>query len=324
METLNDNQERLYSCIQPASILLALLLAFGAVGCSMKQMAINTLGDALSSESEVYASDDDIELVGSAVPFGLKTVETLLAQTPRHKGLLLAAVRGFTQYAYAYIELPAEQAAPTDFNLSMLQKKRAARLYLRARDYGLRGLRLDPKQLVINQRSDPGALLARLKRKDVDLIYWTAASWAAAISIYKDEDPMLLGDLPLIDRLLNRALQLSPNYNKGALDGLLIAVSMGRPGSSELNAEQAGRHFERAVELSGGKDAAPYVAYATAVLIPLQRKDRFRKTLARALAIDPDESPENKLSILIMQRHAQWLMEHESFLFPENEPGETS
>ena len=66
-------------------------------GCSIKQVAISRLGDTLAEGSSVYASDDDIELVGDALPFTLKTVEGLLVEVPEHKGLLLTAASGFTQ-----------------------------------------------------------------------------------------------------------------------------------------------------------------------------------------------------------------------------------
>ena len=47
-------------------------------GCSIKQVAISKLGDTLAESGSVYASDNDIELVGEALPFSLKTIEGLL------------------------------------------------------------------------------------------------------------------------------------------------------------------------------------------------------------------------------------------------------
>lgn len=74
----------------------ALLLVVIAIsGCSVKTYAINMVGNALASGDSVYETDDDIELVGQALPFGLKLTESLLAQSPQHKGLLLTASRGF-------------------------------------------------------------------------------------------------------------------------------------------------------------------------------------------------------------------------------------
>ena len=38
-------------------------------GCSIKQVATSKLGDTLAARGSVYASDDDIELVGGALVF---------------------------------------------------------------------------------------------------------------------------------------------------------------------------------------------------------------------------------------------------------------
>ena len=79
-------------------IALATALALSAAsGCSVREYAARSIGDAMASGGEVYASDNDIELVGVATPFGLKTMESLLAVVPDHRGrgisrLLLHAI----------------------------------------------------------------------------------------------------------------------------------------------------------------------------------------------------------------------------------------
>ncbi|MEE8203473.1 MAG: TRAP transporter TatT component family protein, partial [Alphaproteobacteria bacterium] len=73
------------------NFLLVMLLSVALAGCSVKQMAVNLLGDALAGGAGVYASDDDPELVREAIPFGLKTYDSLLEVSPDHRGLLLAA-----------------------------------------------------------------------------------------------------------------------------------------------------------------------------------------------------------------------------------------
>src|SRR5258705_8764895 len=86
-------------CLAPIVTLVAI-----ASGCSIKKVAINKLGDALAGSGTTFASDDDPEFIQSAVPFSLKLIESLLAESPSHRGLLLAASSGFTQYAYAFLQ----------------------------------------------------------------------------------------------------------------------------------------------------------------------------------------------------------------------------
>src|SRR5262245_49230577 len=57
---------------------------------------MNKVGDGLPSGGATFAADDDPELIKSAAPFSLKLMESVLAQNPRHAGLLLATASGFT------------------------------------------------------------------------------------------------------------------------------------------------------------------------------------------------------------------------------------
>src|SRR5258706_11887685 len=98
------------------SIILVVILITTSLGCSLKKVAINKLGDALAGSGTTFASDDDPDLIRSAVPFSLKLIESLLAESPNHRGLLTAASSGFTQYAYAFIQEEADEAEDADLD----------------------------------------------------------------------------------------------------------------------------------------------------------------------------------------------------------------
>jgi hypothetical protein len=109
------------------------LLLFFVSGCSIRKVAINRIGNALEQSGTTFASDNDPELVKEAIPFSLKLIESLLAESPRHRGLLLTASRGFTQYAYAFVKKEADETEPQNFALSSEMRARARGLFLRAR-----------------------------------------------------------------------------------------------------------------------------------------------------------------------------------------------
>src|SRR5215469_5789585 len=126
--------------MKPTRVLLLLLLL---PGCAVKRLALNSIGNAISSGVSSYATDDDPELIRDATPFGLKTIESLLQESPRHKGLLLSACSGFTQYGYAFVEQDADFVESKDYARATELRARARRLYKRAFDYGFRGLEVD-------------------------------------------------------------------------------------------------------------------------------------------------------------------------------------
>src|ERR1039457_1756269 len=169
------------SAITKLLCLTTLCLAVIGSGCSVKRMAINKVGDALAGSGTTFASDDDPELVKAAVPFSLKLMEGLLNQSPRHEELLLATASGFTEYAYAFVQQDADELEDKDLAAAEEMRGRARRLYLRARNYGLRGLEVKHKGFEKALRADPKRAVPVTMVKDVPRLSWQALSWAGAI-----------------------------------------------------------------------------------------------------------------------------------------------
>lgn len=293
-----------------------LLLALATVtsGCSVKKFAINKLGDSLASGGTNFASDDDPDLVGEALPFSLKLMEGLLEESPRHRGLLFATSSGFTQYAYVFVQQPAEQIEDKDLAAADALRARARRLYLRARNYGLRGLETKYPNFEAQLREDPKLAVKKTIARDVPLLYWTAASWGAAIAVSKD-DPEMIADQSIVEALIDRAFALDPDYDSGTIHNFLITYESVRIGASKDFAARSRKRFDRVVELTSGHSASPYVALAEAVSISDQDREEFESLLKKALAVNPDARPEWRLSNIVMQRRARWLLSREDELF---------
>ena len=295
-------------------VVLVMVVAGATTGCSIKKIAVNKLGDSLASGGTTFTSDDDPDLVGEALPFSLKLMESLLAESPQHRGLLLATCSGFTEYAFVYVQVPAEEIEDQDLAKADFLRMRARHLYLRARNYGLRGLEVNHRGFATELRQDARAAVSKAGVKDVPLLYWTAASWGAAISVSKD-NPEMIADQTIVEALIDRALALNSDYDFGAIHGFLITYESVRRTANGDFAVRSRKHFERAVELTSGQSAAPYVALATTVSVSKQDSTEFEALLKKALAVDPDARPEWRLMNLVMQRRARWLLSREDELF---------
>ncbi|HVR08184.1 MAG TPA: TRAP transporter TatT component family protein [Thermoanaerobaculia bacterium] len=294
------------------------LLGLAAAGCStLQRVAVNKAGDALAQGGSVYAGDDDPELVWQAVPFGLKTIESLLAQSPRHRGLLLAAASGFTEYAYGALQQEADFVEAKDLARATELRNRARKLYLRALGYGFRGLEADLPDLRARLRAeaDPDRALAGAGKEQVPLLYWTGAAWGAAIAISKN-DPELVADQARAAALVRRGLALDEGFGAGAGHDFMIAYEGGRLAVGGSLAE-ARRHLERALALSQGHRAAPLVGFAEAVSVGRQDKAEFKQLLDRVLAVDVDAAPDFRLANVLAQRRARWLLGRIDELFVE-------
>ena len=300
---------------RPRGLAVLLILLLAAPACSFQKFAIGKLGDALAESGSTYSSDNDPDLVAGALPFALKLIEGLLLQTPEHQGLLEAAASGFTQYAYAFVELPAREREETEYSAARAELRRARNLYLRARDYALRALDGRHAGMSDALRADPGEAVLRVTSEaDVPLLYWTAASWGAAISLSKD-DPELIADVPIVGSLLDRASEIQPDWDAGSLHEIRITYEASRLLPLRGAEKRARKHFQRAVELSDGQRAGPYVALAEGFVIKNQDRQEFETLLDQALAIDVDQRPEWRLVNLVMQRRARWLLSQADLLF---------
>ena len=292
------------------SLLLAVVLA----ACSPKTYALRQVAEAISAtgDSSALARDDDPDFVREAVPFALKTMESLADKLPDHLRLRLALARGFTQYGYAFVQQDADEMPDPD--RAKMLRDRAARLYLRARAYGIEGLRMargvSDEQLRGKEQVRVQAL-AKMSREDVPLLYWTSASWAGAISQRKT-DLELVADVPVVAAILDRALALDEAFDLGALHEFAIAFDPARPEGTTAQKQRA--HFDRARELQKGKKISALVTYAESVAGPAQDRRQFEALLNEALRFDVnqpqalDERLENKIA----QRRARFLLMHES------------
>jgi predicted anti-sigma-YlaC factor YlaD len=300
-------------------VLLTAALAVTApalAGC--RSAALSLAAGAAAGSGSSYASDDDPELVRDAVPFGLKTMEGILAEKPRHVDLLTALAGGFTQYAYAFVQFDAD-LADLDGKLDAARagRERARRLYLRAREYGLRGLEVRHDGMAKRLRgglSQARAALAEAEKEDVPLLYWTASSWVLAIAAGKG-DMALVAELPVPIAAMERALALDAGWNEGAIHEFFVAYDATRSAAEGGGPERAKAHLDRALAMSMNKKLGPRVSFAEGVLVQRQDREGFTRVLEEVTRADPGEVPRYRLANILAQRRARALLAHVDDLF---------
>ena len=274
----------------------------------LKRKAVGMVAETLASSGDVFTRDDDLELVGDAIPFGLKLYESLLDSAPTNKDLLIATCSNFTQYGVAYLETDALVLGDAQHHDEVVHlNARALKLYLRAKGYCERAMEVRFPGIMQKLPADPVGALAKAGKNDVPLLYWMAASWGSAIALGVDR-PDLVIDMPTVRALAERAIALDETWSRGTLHEMFVSLDS-LPPALGGNPERARVHFTKAVELQKGLSPGPYVALALGVAVPAQDRAEYEKLLNEALAIDPAKDPSNRLVTLVQQRRASALLD---------------
>ena len=279
----------------PAILLAAVFLS----SCS-----IATLG---TRATDSFLSEEDPELVDQSLPLLLKASEILADSKPKDVDRAVTASSLAVMYAIGFVSADASGIPSEEVDARMEANLRAKRLLQRA--FRRSSAALEYRRagtLAALSRGDPSPLKT-LKAKDVPLLYWTSASALGAFSL-DPFDPSVSKHLATAVALLERALELDPDWNYGALQELVISLAPSLPrdlGGGEDRAEAA---YRRALDASRGLRASPYVSYASSVCVARQDYRAFKEALETALAVDVDADPAGRLANIIAQRNAKRLL----------------
>jgi predicted anti-sigma-YlaC factor YlaD len=299
--------------------LLSVAVLFLLPACSIKKLAMNQVANALTGESSstVFSGDNDPELVGDALPFAIKLYESLMVSNPGHPGLRLRTGSLYIMYANAFLQTPALMLPESEFAAQEFNYKRAKNLYLRGRDIILDALEnRHPGFKQHMQKKLYAQALRATTEKDVPLLYWAGVGWLAAFAI--DPFDMDLGiTLPAAAALIDRVYSLQADYGRGTIHEFYILYYGSLPEYMGGSLQKARSHYEQAIAVSAGKSSTAHIALATTVSVKEQNLDEFRSLLAKALEIDPESDPENRLLNILNQRKTHWLLEHAGDFFPE-------
>jgi TRAP transporter T-component len=273
------------------SLLSLLLLMPVLSGCAgMVTSATGRLADNLSN---AILNQDDPETVKSGAPAYLLLIDSLIDGDPQNENLLLSGSKLYGAYASAFVQDP----------------ERTKRLARKARDYSDRALCVRGAALcnLMDRPFDEfTAAIGKLTTDDVPLLYASGAAWAGWIQA-NSGDWNAIANLAKVKALMMRVVQLDETYDHGrahlylgVFDTLLPPAMGGKP-------EEGRAQFERAIELSGGRDLMDKVEFArryARVTYNRELHDRLLNEVIDAKAAEPGLT----LSNVLAQQQARELL----------------
>jgi len=298
--------------IRPAKALLFFaVLPFLIIGCTASQrskMMVDGMRPMMEKMNIAVNKNPDVETIRKAMPASLVQLDGFLQVSPENRDILVRAAEANSGYAFLFIE---------EFD-----KKRAAILYKKARDYALRVLKQNSDfNNAFNKSNDEyAAALKTLTKEDAPALFFATNSWLKWISLSHKDNPDSEAGIPKTLYMMDRLLELDENFNYGAPHGLIGTYNAAWPIHLRGNPEKAKYHFQKAFEISDSKFLAWKFLYAKYYSVQIQDRELFVSTLNDIISAPVDLLPEKRFANEAIKLKAKRLLEKTDLLFNSENP----
>ena len=273
------------------SILLGMAAGGFLGGCS--SLASSAADDMAGNLSAAILNQEDPELVRESLPAYLLLLDSLAASPDASPAVLGAAARLYAAYAVVFVDDPV----------------RAGTLATRARTYGNRAACAasdDACNLDAVSYADLPARLDSIKAPQAAPLFSAAVGSLAYLRTHSD-DWQALAELPRIEAVLKRLLVIGDPADAGTVNSYLGILNTLRPAALGGQPEQGRAYFEKAVELTGGRDLSVLVEFARSYARLVYDRELHDSLLNRALAADPVQNGYTLLNTLAQKQAAELL-----------------
>ena len=276
-------KERIFSL--GLTIILAIVLMSN--GCT--SMIIQPLLDPVELSLQ---KQTDLELIKDGAPSLLLLLDGLIAKNPHNKNLLMAATKAYGAYA-----ITLHESNDLDRAISISQK---------AKTYGMTLLSLLPHLGNIHAKKlvETDQALDRISRGQVGYLFWGAYGWATWIR-FQEGAPGAMVDLPIIEHIMLRVVELDESYYYGGAHIFLGAYYSSRPAMYGGKPQLSRDHFERALAISNRKFLLTQVAYAETYARMIFDKKLYQSLLNEVLDQPLEDNlmaSSNKLAQVMAQK----------------------
>lgn len=271
-------------------------------------------GCGLSKLSSIQ-KEGDLQVVETTLEKNLKTLERL--SKLGNKSLIVKTSRAFSSYS-GFLEDKMEEAEiADDFETAEELRNKAIEHYARSEMYAWKALAKSDKTFKEARTVDPDTFakaVQKIKKKDVEPLFWAAYSVGRGISLQKD-DPMQVIDLERVEQMMKRVLELDETFYFGSAH-LFYAVYYGdRSPAIGGNPEKAKQHIERVDEINDGKFLMSKFYLAKYYAYPMQDVALFRKALQEVIDAPSDILPGENAATSLAKARSERLLSQTDMLF---------
>jgi hypothetical protein len=253
------------------TLALCLLLA----SCGVRRAATTVTAGLISDGLTAVESESDLWIAKQSILPLAKVLEVLHAGDPGNErfSALMAKVYGNVAFGFfepRHIEAGGEEKA--------VWKERMVRYYKAGSENGMRALKSRLGDGIGGTIMEFERSVKKAKKGDVPLMFWTAFDLGSFVNMKRD-DIAAVADLPKVQSLLERVLELCPDFGYGSALAFKAVMLGSRPKMLGGDPEEAAKLFEKAISLSDGKYLMNKVLYAEWHAIPQGNATLAKKLL---------------------------------------------
>lgn len=277
------------------TLLLLLLLPIYLGGCGLAKLS------SIQKESNLV-------VVENTLANNLRTLERL-AKTG-NTGLIVKTARAHSSYS-GFLEDKMEEAEIAgDTETADAMRSKAIGHYVRSETYAFKALAKSDKafeQARTVALETFKASLQKLKKKQVEPLFWAAYAMGRGISLQKD-DPMQVIDLVRVELMMQRVLELDETFYFGSAH-LFYAVYYGdRSPSIGGDPEKAKEHIDYVDKINDGKFLMSKFYLARYYAYPKQDVKLYKQALQEVIDAPDDIYPgEAAATAIAKSRAKRWL-----------------
>lgn len=279
-------------------------------------------GCGLSKLSNIQ-KEGDLDVVETTLEKNLKTLERLTKLG--NKSLIVKTSRAFSSYSGFLEDRMEEAEIAGDYKTAEEMRNKAIEHYVKSEMYAFKALTKSDKTFKNARTVDPNTFekaVQKIKKKDVEPLFWAAYSIGRGISLQKD-DPMQVVDLDRVELMMKRVLELDESFYFGSAH-LFYAVYWGdRSPAIGGDPDKAKEHIDRVDEINNGKFLMSKFYLAKYYAYPKQDVKLFKKSLQEVIDAPSDIYPDENAATSLAKARSQRLLSQVDTLFDlEIEEGE--
>jgi len=284
----------------PMVFISLFLLAAQGAGCA--RLALRFSPELIDNLAQSLFEECDPAVAKSAMPAELKILEGFLRTDPGNRRILATLSMGYAGYALLFVE----EEDP----------ERASRLYLRARQYGLRAMGGKAGALAEagHSKETVQRLLSDVGPKNAEALLWTAMAWTLWIHHNLDK-PAALAQLTTVQACVDRMLEIQPDAFYGVPYVLKGTVLAAQPTLLGGDLKGAKTYFDRALASTAGRFFLASYYCARYYAVAAQDRQLFVSLLTGVKDGSPEDLKGVCLINAVMKRKAAALLAAADDLF---------